>query len=523
MKSHKSHVRYEKFPLMIGLTFLIFSILWFAVYYLYTAPEIINYRQKIETSEKSVVAMQGDYLKGKITGISNNLIYMSQMNLMVDYLNQTDGEASDQLAKLGAELTKLAKVNPSYDQIRIIDAKGYEVVRVNSDGDEVDLVAADQLQYKGDRYYFIETMAMEQGDVYQSKMDLNIENNEIEVPYKPMVRFGMKLYDDEGLTQGILIINYNASEMLALFEELTLNGEGRSVLVDADGRYLAGHETDNFAFMFEGYEGESYQTMFKDQWAEIDKDIHSHKVIQFYDDEGFYSAVEVVLDLGASHGAHWFVIANINVNNAPYSSNASLLEVVFKGVVSSWYNFIPLFLLSIAVSMLICQRRGQLAEIKELAQIDQMTKTFNRDAGLKMVSHQLEYAIKNVMDYSVCFVDLNDLKFVNDSLGHEEGDAYLMKSIEVIRSCFRDSDQLIRMGGDEFLIGLHSSGAVVERNWRMVIDKVTALNESGELPYKMALSHGVASAQEDELWTMEEIIACADERMYEEKRRMKGL
>lgn len=509
---------YIIFSTTLTLTLLIL----FAIYYIGTAPEVKNFRDKIEVSELSIVTLQEKFLESSLGKLSRDLLYLKEYKLTQDYINASDLTRDNTKELLSDDLIHLMSYNPTYDQLRFISATGQELIRINNHPDGPVLVEDADLQNKAIRYYFTETMETTENSIYQSRLDLNIENGEIEIPIKPMIRFGVKLYDQNQNTFGILVINYNATELLSLFEEFSNKSEGETYLVDYEGHYLAGHETHNFSFMYDNASEGSYVSEYSEEWNAINQVVHNHDIVQFYDSHGLHTASEIAIDGSGTHQAHWYVISNVDKITTPYSSNESTLRVIFRGYLGGWIYIFPILLLSYTLTLVLRQRRLRLSEIQYMAQIDMMTKTYNREVGIRVINDQLEYARKNLMDYTVCFIDLNDLKLVNDTYGHESGDAYILKALEIIKLCFRESDELIRMGGDEFLIGMHASKSVVEKKWAKVIDMQETINQSGEIPYNISLSHGIASVHEDKLEDLNELIAFADRNMYDEKRRIKG-
>lgn len=84
--------------------------------------------------------------------------------------------------------------NPDYDQVRWIDSSGRERVRVNNSVEGPVLVTESELQDKSDRYFFIETMPVNVGKIYISPLDLNIDNGEIILPYKPTIRVATPIF-----------------------------------------------------------------------------------------------------------------------------------------------------------------------------------------------------------------------------------------------------------------------------------------------------------------------------------------
>ena len=113
-------------------------------------------------------------------------------------------------------LFKTLAMNEKYiTQLRYIDENGQEVIRVdrNKITEKIKLVPKNKLQNKKNRDYFINTMRLNKGEIYVSKLDLNIENGEIEVPYKPVWRFAMKVFLNNQ-EKGIVIVNIFAQYML---------------------------------------------------------------------------------------------------------------------------------------------------------------------------------------------------------------------------------------------------------------------------------------------------------------------
>jgi len=103
-----------------------------------------------------------------------------------------------------------------YDQIRFIDGKGLEIVRVNGSAAGAVVVPADQLQDKSSRYYFKNSIALEAGEIFVSPLDLNKEQGKVEEPFKPMLRLGLPVLDSAGQKRGIILVNILAQEILDL-------------------------------------------------------------------------------------------------------------------------------------------------------------------------------------------------------------------------------------------------------------------------------------------------------------------
>ncbi|MGH7628073.1 MAG: putative bifunctional diguanylate cyclase/phosphodiesterase [Gemmatimonadales bacterium] len=148
---------------------------------------------------------------------------------------------------------------------------------------------------------------------------------------------------------------------------------------------------------------------------------------------------------------------------------------------------------------------------------DPLTGLANRALFRDRVSHALTLARRHGHALTVLFLDLDDFKKVNDSLGHEVGDRLLIAAAERFRSCTRVTDTVARFGGDEFAIlleerGAKDAGTLVER-----------LGEAMEPPFLLGgnevhvhVSIGIASASGAD--TADDLLRNADVAMYAAKR-----
>jgi diguanylate cyclase (GGDEF)-like protein/PAS domain S-box-containing protein len=180
-----------------------------------------------------------------------------------------------------------------YDQVRYIDSQGIEVVRVNYNGGKPVIVPEDQLQSKADRYYFRDTMSLARDEIFVSPLDLNIENGQIERPHKPMIRFGIPLYDSANTKRGVLILNYLGDHFLNHINGALSSRENETMLLNAEGFWLlAPEQKDEWGFMFKN--GRRFQDRFPAAWQTFQQ--QNNGVYQ--DDRGIfvYASVRPMLE-----------------------------------------------------------------------------------------------------------------------------------------------------------------------------------------------------------------------------------
>jgi diguanylate cyclase (GGDEF)-like protein/PAS domain S-box-containing protein len=160
--------------------------------------------------------------------------------------------------------------------------------------------------------------------------------------------------------------------------------------------------------------------------------------------------------------------------------------------------------------------------LKRYASIDEMTGLLNKRSGMLILENTFDHARIYGLDLSLCFIDLNDLKLVNDTYGHEEGDYYIKTTSHAIQLAINDKDAIFRYGGDEIVIILDQCN---ENNAIKVIERIQkTLNhmasEAGK-PYTMSFSYGIANMKEGFMRSPESLLILADEKMYENKRKYK--
>lgn len=140
-----------------------------------------------------------------------------------------------------------------------------------------------------------------------------------------------------------------------------------------------------------------------------------------------------------------------------------------------------------------------------MARTDGLTGAWTRGYGM----HLLEAVKKKGILFTVAYIDLDGLKKVNDSRGHDAGDCYLKAFAEGIKSCLAKEDLLIRVGGDEFIAVFMNMG-LKETNKKLKESRKAM--EKGNPP--VFFSFGMASGDR----TIEELIKDADRTMYLEKK-----
>ncbi len=152
---------------------------------------------------------------------------------------------------LKKEFVTYMKQNNAYFQIRFIGIAndGKELVRVDKKDGLIEAVLQENLQEKGRKEYFINTVSLANNDIYISDIDLNKEHGKIEFPIIPTIRFSVPVYYN-GEVFGIIVINANIDKLFNLEKYKNIEGKN-TYLVNSDGYYLFHNNIDKtFAFEF---------------------------------------------------------------------------------------------------------------------------------------------------------------------------------------------------------------------------------------------------------------------------------
>jgi diguanylate cyclase (GGDEF)-like protein len=168
---------------------------------------------------------------------------------------------------------------------------------------------------------------------------------------------------------------------------------------------------------------------------------------------------------------------------------------------------------AIAIVRDITERIEMERKLKYLGLYDRVTGLYNRasfEEELDRINQNGQFPV------SIIACDIDGLKLVNDTLGHQAGDELLMNAAQLIRSCFREHDLVARVGGDEFaVIVFDQASDEIEMLCHNLRQQVKLFREENtQIP--ISISVGLAERQQPEQ-NMREVFKAADDNMYREK------
>ena len=157
-------------------------------------------------------------------------------------------------------------------------------------------------------------------------------------------------------------------------------------------------------------------------------------------------------------------------------------------------------------------------QLEEIAYKDMLTGIPNRSYFNKTVHEMSE---EGLGDYTLVFIDLNDLKKINDEHGHSRGDEIIIAASECVSKAFSKDGECCRWGGDEFVAFVPGDEAKGKECISRFEDALDEYNDSGLLPFRITAAHGAIFSSKEDPIDLTTALREADMKMYDAKKRMK--
>lgn len=399
-----------------------------------------SYHQKTEKQK----------IQKTINDVFNDLLLLRDQNELLDFLD-TDKQKFLDLAQY--EYFQLALRQPNYDQIRFIDTKGKERIKIKNDHVPI-VLRRQQLQDKHSRYYFTECFKLTKGEIYISPLVLNIDNKSTNCPCEPMLRIGTPVFDRTGKKTGIILINYRAQHLLNKLEISQNNSQTETMLLNQDGYWLLHPNRElEWGFMKTEKKNLALDNQDPDLWLKIQNEQKG----RIEKKEGFYTFTTISLqakNTGISRtgvvskdSLYSWILLSYTSNHSTYTSklkSRTLILTIVLIVVAG----VGLYFLAQAIH----KRNIYQQELEKMAYNDALTGLANRRIFFIKVTDSINYSKRYKNKIAVLFLDLDGFKAVNDTLGHDAGDTVLCQVADSLNYICRSTDTVSRLGGDEFAI-----------------------------------------------------------------------
>ncbi|WP_272699242.1 sensor domain-containing diguanylate cyclase [Desulfovibrio sp. Fe33] len=491
-----------------------------------------NFLERLKITEANSLELQRVAIERILDRVVADVLFLAEQNELIMHLDTGDRRA---VMDMEREYLHLAASRRDYDQIRFLNEQGVEQVRINYRNGLGEVVPESRLQDKSGRYYFEETFALNEGNIFLSPMDLNVEHGLIEQPARPMLRIGTPVFDTYRRKRGIVLINYNAQDLLDTILWTGTTAEGLSLLLNCQGYWLLGPTPDDeWGFMYPGRKDVSFANSFPAEW-------HSFKAGeqgQLLTENGLFTFAKLhplahmqkfsiklnalaVASAGAGVSAPyvWTLASRVHpdVLNGP-ANRLKLKLLGFGGALFIIMNFGAWTL-----AMAVARRRIYQDQLVEAALFDALTGLPNRKLFFDRLDSAMVSAERYERRLALVYIDLDGFKAVNDTKGHDAGDELLKRVSAILTGSVRKSDTVSRLGGDEFAVILSQVGSVQDAALvgEKIVSELRAPIALKSGPVTIGASVGVAVFPEHG-HSEEDLIKKADQAMYISKNKGKN-
>lgn len=210
--------------------------------YFYADGEIRLKLQQARVAEREAISMATNSIRTTLNGFGGDIEFLSKISWLWLVIEEPTPTNLDTFASI---LAAFLEAQGAYAQARWIDESGMERLRINLKDNEVHRAPQAALQNKSQRPYFIETSKLPTDSLYMSRLDLNVENGQLETPYEPAIRLAMPLIDEQGQRHGIVVLNYRGEELLANLARATGSYAKNLMLLNREGYWLYSRIVDD--------------------------------------------------------------------------------------------------------------------------------------------------------------------------------------------------------------------------------------------------------------------------------------
>lgn len=441
----------------------------------------------VNESKRKATQIQNDLQRWQ-----NTLEALSKSNSMSRYLSYHDSVSKEQLREL---MWNIVLSDRSISQCRIIDENGFEKIRI----DRKSFLKAPQiiddrlLQNKKDRYYFQQTVQLKPGQIWISKLDLNVEYNQIEKPYVPTIRIAMPLYD-RGVFKGIAIINLFMKPVLDNVLESSLFDIS---LIDHQGYMLVSSQ-------FPERQWERYLKGKRSVSIEAKTGhLFSLEPIFRNDEKILMQMSEKPLYLNQKHRDFYFEMG---------------LLIIILGVIAAPLSY---FFVKIPITLYGDLKLSE-ESLQRLSITDELSGLYNRRYFNHIIPIELGRSYRDHKMIAFAIFDIDYFKNYNDHYGHIAGDIALQKVAHAMKTQFRRSEDLLfRIGGEEFAAFYQcetiEEAVTVTKTIIQTVENLAIVHEHSGVSKVITVSAGLYIHKAAEPLTLNHLYRFADRALYRAK------
>lgn len=486
-----------------------FAIVEIIIYFVVTN----RIHQEIDLTQKLEMRQLGTRLTNLVAQQKNEFLIMASSDATRQCLtHQRSNECADSLSWMKT----MMKVNKNIDHLRLINLEGFEIVRVNRNLNGRTVVVPDaKLQNKEQKPYFKMALKTKNDEMFISRIDLNMENGKVEHPPKPIIRFGKRVYSVHGEVIGVAVANYKTRMLLEKLSEAIVHLEDNWYLLNQRGFYLRGTEsTKEFSFMYPERTLVGFFSDFADVWKNYQASPH----LPYINDKGKFYFQTVALSqfsFGSPQTRKWVLVMHVSPR-----ALAKATELLRMGLIIGALLLCPILAaLGWKAGRFNVRQKWYLDEFARNSITDNLTGLLNHRGLMERFNPTVAIANRRNSPLVVVFVDVNDLKTLNDHMGHQMGDKLIQSTAQALIQTVRQTDIVGRLGGDEFIVALIDCSFVESITVMERVENTLARMGIEEIGSPWSISWGCTQRESND--SAEQMISRADQQMYFQKNAYK--
>ncbi len=473
---------------------------------------------QLEAAKAGVVAAQVNLFNDVLHRLRADLLILSGQS----ELDAPHPDARN-LADLAREYAEFARAIGFYSSIRLVGMDGQQLIQVlNGESGEVHVA----VNHPGDR--FRDTLALERARSAPGGMLMQNDVARVAGAPHPVMRFVITSPDAERAERKMVEVTYRADTLFTRIVQYALRSDSSTLLLTHDGYWRAEDNGERQAwYYYDLASGAAPLALaYPEAWAKIGATESGtvriangffvfrtvHPAIK-----GFWGFEKNIPSGPTPDAPEWRVISFIS----PEATAALEGRILESLVPSALAALLAWGLISWSAAVYWSNHHHRQARLMHQATTDPLTGALNRAAFDERLHTALTRFAEVGESCALIFVDLDDFKAINDTFGHDAGDACLRETVARIRATIRDDDTIGRIGGDEFAVVL---APIKGREAAQAVqDKIAAKLAAAPAPYgdgvePIRASLGLAVCPADGT-TAEMLLRIADKAMYGAKRR----
>ena len=519
------------------LTFLAFIIIVVSSLLLYHKKKSNDYLQYLKTTENQTIKLEKSIIFQKLNSLYTDLLSIAKQNSLHNYLKSKSASFKKIANK---DFIDFCRMKGIYDQIRFINNDGMEVFKINYSQSIPKIVTKNHLNLQKNRYYFTHTLSLKNKQIYISPLELFIENNKITQPEKPIMLVGTPVFDNLNIKQGIIVINYLATDILSSINNFARLSSGNIMLLNSNGYWLLGADNskDNMGFMYKDKSNKKFSTKYPTAWKQIVKT----DSVQLITNEGLFTSTTIPLSnlfkqinsnphskfnsllenkLSLNHKGHYWKLISFIPKKDFISNNSKHLSqyLSWLGRILLILAIIPSFLIAYAITKI----KYKQLELYRMANFDKLTSLPNRKYFFDILQKTVKIATKGKTIFALLYIDIDNFKSINDTHGHEQGDYILQETAKRFINSIHHTDFVARIGGDEFVIILKNikteeDSKLIAKRLLDIFSEPFLLNHE---EFQVSISIGISTFSKDN-HNDSILLKQADKAMYKAKKSGKN-